>query len=251
MTVVGATRMPISPTTTPDSTQVAAASRCGEYPANAAVRSFSAAAIVANPVLVYRNQAATSAVTIPTTAVSHSRSCGNVSPAIEIESDGMIGATGRDVVPNWRAVSAWKNNRTPTDATTLASTGAWRSGRNTNTWSSTPISAQEPTPMAKADQNGAAPPRSILCGSPTTGITRSPLERSSAYTYVPHIAVAPVAKLITPVPRNVMITPTPIAAYRQPTPRPIKAKMRYWFTALLGSRGPAIAGPGRRCRRSR
>ncbi len=74
------------------------------------------------------------------------------------------------------------------------------------------MSAHEPTPSTNAGQNGVGPPSPTRCGRPTTGTTRSPVERSSAYTYVPHMAVAPVAKLITPVPRYVTTTPMPIAA---------------------------------------
>ncbi len=112
-----------------------------------------------------------------------------------------MAATGREVVPNWSAVSDWKKSRTPTEATTLASTGARRSGRNTSRCTRIPMSAHDPTPNTNAGQNEVGPPSPTRCGIPTTGRTKSPVERSSAYTYVPHMAVAPVAKLMTPVPR--------------------------------------------------
>ena len=52
-------------------------------------------------------------------------------------------------------------------------------------------------------------------------VARSP---SPELTSAPHIAIAPVAKLMTPVPRYVTMIPMAIAAYNVPMPNPNEGK---------------------------
>ena len=109
-------------------------------------------------------------------------------------------ATTRCSLPNSSVAIAWIVNITPTEATTLASVGAARSGRKTTRCAARPTSAEDTMPSASAAEKGTLSPRCRRCGTPTSGKTRSPLARSSLYTYVPHMAIAPWAKFTIPVP---------------------------------------------------
>ena len=196
--------MTIKPTTVLDSTQVEPASTCGEKRARPMARSFSADARVASPRRVKRNHAHIATAITMTTPVSHRRSREKLMPAKSTGSFGRIGATARGVLVNCITMRAWIASSTPTDATTRARIGARRRGRNTRKCTSSPMRLHDSTASTNASAKGTEPkpsPRLTLCGMIATGSTKSPVRFSSSKTYAPHIAIAPVAKLMMPVPR--------------------------------------------------
>ena len=115
-------------------TKLSPAKRSGEYPSRTAPFSFSAAARVARPNVVNLDQPhSTMPITITITA-SQRPSRGTVrSPAIVTGWRGRMGSTRIVVLSaNRRSTSDMKTIVNPTLATTLASAGAARSGRNTS-----------------------------------------------------------------------------------------------------------------------
>jgi hypothetical protein len=78
-------------------------------------------------------------------------------------------------------------------------------------------------PSAAAGTNPIGSPIEYRLGMITTGSTKSPVLRSSANTIAGIIAIAPTAKLTTPLPRYVMITLMEKAAYIAPVPTPSRA----------------------------
>ena len=136
-------------------------------------------------------------------------------PAKLTGSFGRIGLTMRAELVKCITIKAWITNNTPTDATTRARIGARRSGRNTRKCTIRPTRLHDSTASTIAVGNGTVPelpPRLKRCRTTMTGSTRSPVRLSSSKTYAPHIPIAPVAKLMMPVPRYVMTTPIDNAA---------------------------------------
>ena len=126
----------------------------------------------------YAHKSTVMAMTMP---ASHKRSRGKVRPLMVTTFVGRIGGTTRGVGPNCSATSPWMAISRPIEATTLASTGALRRGRNTRVWTSSPISADEASPRVIAGKNPAPLPNNPKrCGMTTTGINRSPVRRNSS-----------------------------------------------------------------------
>ena len=92
-----------------------------------------------------------------------------------------MAVTARALLSNFNDTMAWRVTSTPTEAMTLASAGAARSGRNTSRCTSSPSSAAKATPRTKHTMNGGEPMlhRSLI---PNTGKTTSPVLRNSSYT---------------------------------------------------------------------
>ena len=80
------------------------------------------------------------------------------------------GFTARGVNANRRMTIAWSTSSRPTEATTLASTGASRSGRKISQWISSPRTTLNTNDSASAGQNGIGPPSEIVLG--TSGRSR-------------------------------------------------------------------------------
>ena len=152
--VTGAASTTMNPAMPDASIHETAASRSVFRPANAAVRGSSAAARRARPVRLYRNQAPVATATAVTIAASHSTSCGIVTPPMARLPDGRMGATMTVELPNRCTISACRASITPADATTLASAGADRSGRNTSTCTARPSSTPATTLISTAGTTG-------------------------------------------------------------------------------------------------
>ena len=140
--------MPPTPASTAASTQLAAARASGDHPSSATAVSSSAMARLARPKRVNRDRAHSPAAARTTTAASRSRSRGTSTPSTDTGDDGRRPGTGRLSVPNHRTATAWRTASRPTEATTLASAGARRKGRNTRPKTSSPSTADRTTLVA-------------------------------------------------------------------------------------------------------
>ena len=123
---------------------------------------------------------------------------------VDVSTNGIC-CTGSGVVPYRRRITACKYSRMPTDATTLASGGAVRNGRNTKKCSVSPSTTQKSNDNSSAGQNCMFGPNDTNVGmsgrsnvssawnqwtTPSIGASgfgsggtsRSPWERSVAYT---------------------------------------------------------------------
>ena len=85
---------------------------------------------------------------------------------------GRIESTLRLSEPNRRVAVLCSTIMIPTAATTLASCGASRIGRNTSRWASSPSTTPAPSDSANAAMNDFGPPRSRNVGQ--SGSDRSP-----------------------------------------------------------------------------
>ena len=187
----------VKDTSTVASTQVTMPRVWGDSRANAAARSFSAAAWMARPVRERLNQNASAAPSTTTSAVNQSRSTATLAPAILTVPVGSSASSGRGMVPYFRATPACSVNMMPTAATTLASTGAVRSGRETSISISAPSAAATRSAITTDTQVGGGP--ILIDGSNGMGSVNFPACRS-LNTYSGTVATAAAAKLITPVP---------------------------------------------------
>ena len=127
-----AAKIPKTAATTEASIQFPAARTFGENPNNVAPFSSSAAALVANPnvVALYRMLRSKAVrITIP---ASQKRSWGIRVPSIVSVSVGRIALTVSLEVPNRSRTRDCSRIKTPTVATTFASSGAPRKGRKTS-----------------------------------------------------------------------------------------------------------------------
>ena len=161
---------------TVESTHVTMPSRCGESRANDAARSFSAAAWIARPVRDRRNQTATARPTATVMAINQSRSVGSGASATVTVPVGRIGSSGRAVVPYFIATPACSVSMMPTAATTLASTGALRSGLDTRTSTSAPSAAAAKRAMTTHSHVGGEP--TSIDGTQGSGRVNRPWRRS-------------------------------------------------------------------------
>src|SRR5688572_22695735 len=148
--VAAAARIATAPPIADPAIQLAAARRGGEYPSSSAERSSSAAARNAVPLRVKRSTAQTTAASATTITVRWMRSTGNTRSPSGTVPDGSTGCTERGVEPKRIETSACRVTSSPSEATTLASAGARRSGWNTSTCASAPINALERIPATTA-----------------------------------------------------------------------------------------------------
>ena len=156
--LIVAARIPTAAASTAEIIQLTAASRSGERPIRTAPFSSSAAARVARPKRVnrYAAQRATVAATTSPARISWSR-------AIDVPrrwtgrfSNSGLTATACEVKRS--TTTDWSTSSSPTDATVLASGGAWRSGRNTRACMSSPASAATTRLRANAAPNVSGAP---------------------------------------------------------------------------------------------
>ncbi len=124
MPVMGATRMPTRPASTEASTQLTPAWKSALKPSSVENLSFSAEARVAMPKRVKRNSS--HSATVPTTTVpaSQNRSWPTLTPRKSTGSLGKIGSALLARDPKRSTTAACRKSMIPTEATTLASTGA-------------------------------------------------------------------------------------------------------------------------------
>ena len=205
--LIEATKMPSSPVMHVESTQLMPARRSGEKPSTTAPLSFSAAARVARPKRVNRNSADSATVNAITSTATNSCSwvISSTQRSTRCFDTNVNGLTVRGVVAKRRMTIACSRSSSPTDATTLASCGAWRSGRKISRWMTRPSATQNSSDTASAAQNPIAAPNEIAvgqsgrsksslawnqCTTPSTGASglgnggtkRSPSVRSPVYT---------------------------------------------------------------------
>ena len=178
------------------STHVMVPSAGGERRANAAARSFSAAAWMARPVRERPNQTASAALSATTTAISQSRSTGTGNPATVTAPVGSTVPRRRSSVSYLSAIAAEIVTISPIAPITLASTGAVRSGRDTATSTTAPRAAATASATTTAAHVGNDTSND---GTHGNGSVSRPRSRSSN-TYNATVAIAPAAKLMTPVP---------------------------------------------------
>src|SRR6478735_2854443 len=225
--VAGPARISTSDENTVDRTQVIVPRNVGERRANIAARSSSAAARSARPVTDARAQIARTAPSTATTAISQIRSTGTGKLAMVTVPDGSTELASRDSVPYFKATAADNVVSTPIDATTLATAGAARSGRDTSSSTAAPTAAATASEMSTCTQVGICPtshgPR------PGSGSVSWPARRS-LNTNNDTVAIAAAAKLIVPAPWNVRTIPIDKPAYTAPVPSPRMKIRRYWLT---------------------
>src|SRR5712692_6468679 len=150
---IGAMRMPDRPATMALIIQFAAATRSGAMPLRNAPFSLSAAARVASPNRVNRNDAAIAKARPSTVTANQTRSLDTLTePNIQILL-GRIPATFTGVVPSRSPMTPVSTTITPIDATARATAGAVRKGRNTTTYSSNPSTAEMASVSSIAGQN--------------------------------------------------------------------------------------------------
>ena len=130
-------------------------------------------------------------------ATSQSRSVAADTPAILVDPLGSTVGSGRGVLPYFNAIAAWSVSMTPTAATTLASAGAPRNGRDTATSARAPTSAAMTSDASTAVHVGSLP--TWTDGIQGRGRVNRPFLRSS-YTNRGTVTMLPAAKLMTPVP---------------------------------------------------
>ncbi len=161
--LIVAARIPTAAASTAEIIQLTAASRSGERPIKTAPFSSSAAARVARPKRVnrYAAQRATVAATTSPARISWSR-------AIDVPrrwtgrfSNSGLTATACEVKRS--TTTDWSTSSSPTEATVLASGGAWRNGRNTRACMSSPASAATTRLRANAAPNVSGAPNGQRC----------------------------------------------------------------------------------------
>ena len=177
---------------------------CGDRRANDAARSFSAAAWMARPVRERRNQNASAAPSTTTSPISHMRSMARLAPPSLTVPLGSTVVVGRASVPYFSDTAACRVSMMPTAATTLASTGAVRSGRDTTICTTAPRIAATPSAIRTETHVGGT--EMSNAGNHGSGRCNLPCFRS-LYTYSGTVAIAAAAKLMTPVPWYVTTMP--------------------------------------------
>ena len=136
--VAGPATIRMNAVNTVDRIHVTRPRTCGESRANDAARSFSDAAWIASPVLDHRNQKARMQPRTTVMPINHRRSTATLAPPISTVPSGNITSRLRGSVPYFKLMAACSVSMMPTAATTLASTGAVRSGLETATCTRAP-----------------------------------------------------------------------------------------------------------------
>ena len=127
----GAATMPIAPATAEASTVFVIESWFGDRPTSMPNTSFSDAARVSSPNRVQRNNAPRASAISTTTPAIQNRFSGIDEPSTSRMSVVKTLGICLDAEPNQSSIVAWRINRIPSEATSLASGDDVRSGRNT------------------------------------------------------------------------------------------------------------------------
>ena len=133
--------MPMAPASADAITVLAIDSWFGDRPASIPYTSFSAAARVARPNRVHRYKAVNASAMSTTMAAIQNLFAGIDAPNSLTMLVGKTLGICFDAEPNHSSTVAWRINRMPSEATSLASGDDVRSGRNTSSSQSTPTSA--------------------------------------------------------------------------------------------------------------
>lgn len=151
------------------------------------------------PMRVQRVTAPTPTASAPATA-----SCPHGS------ADTSVGASARAPVPHTRAAPPTSRTKTPMDATSVCAGSLPRtdSGRKTKRSRATPIAGATRSSVTAAPSHSGQPHSTVNWRS----------------RYAQTIAIAPCAKLSTPVARWVTISPIPVRAAALPTERPASVR---------------------------
>ena len=136
--------------------------------------------------------------------INHRRSTATLAPPISTVPSGSITSRLRGSVVYFRLRAACSVSMMPTAPTTLASTGAVRSGLETATWTSAPNPAATSSATTTDTHVGGGP--TSHDGSHGIGRRSSPSWRKLK-TYRGTVAIAAAAKLMTPVPWYVTTIP--------------------------------------------
>ncbi len=182
----------------------------GDSPANMPNTSFSDDARVARPNRVHRKRAPSASAMMTTTPAIQKRLIGIELPKTSTMSVGNTLGIAFEAEPNHSNMVAWRISRMPSEATSLASGDDVRSGRNTSS------SLNTPTRIATAIVT-------MTAGTVPSVTLKKPV-LSAQKPYADTIAMAPVARLMIPEPRNVITTAMAIPAITAPPPRPSSTK---------------------------
>ena len=153
---------------------------------------------------------------------SHKRSRGTVPPPIDTVSEGRIGATIRGSLPNRSTMSAWNASIKPAEATTFGESGC-----------SAQVLEHEHLHEQSEDDSGDGRDddrrdraHRVAEIEAADRQHQRPVGAEVAVDERAPRAIAPAAKLMTPVPLNVTSRPSASAANTAPWPRPVAEKTK-------------------------